>query len=341
MREAAARSFVPLLRKRALILREKLRFCPNSTMEIIRAFPPSRHRSKEVSPKGRLWTPAGVISRLFLRLARTLVAVHAAFSAHAETLPPAAESGPCSLAQAAPATVALVDDDLDLLLDDGRRLSLAGLEFPQGAGEAVTLRAKAFARLSAWLPQAQVFIEPLTTAPDRWGQVPAQASAPASAEPDAALVSVGAALLAEGLARFRPEPAASACATPYLAAEALARRRKLGIWSVEPVVELAAATPAQLAELAHKKGMVVVAGVVRSVGETKTAFYLNFGVRRGEDFAAVIFKKNVVIFESVGVFPHALAGRRISIRGLIDWNTGPRMEISTAAQLELEDRETR
>lgn len=263
------------------------------------------------------------------------------FPVHAQTPPPAPEAGLCSLGQAVPATVALVDDDFDLLSDDGRRLALAGLEFPPGDGAAAALRATALARLSAWLLGTQVFIEPLAVAPDRWGRVPAQAIAPASAEPGAALISVGAALLAEGLARFRPEPAASGCARSYLAAESLARGRKLGVWSLEPVVDLSAATPTQLAALGHKKGMVVVSGVVRSVGETKTALYLNFGARRGEDFAVVIFRRNVAILERDGVFPRSLAGRRISVRGLIDWNTGPRMEISTAAELELGDRETR
>ena len=250
-------------------------------------------------------------------------------------LPPALETGPCSLAGAAPATVVLVDD-FDLLLDDGRRLALAGLEFPRGEGEAAALRVKALARLAEWLAEAQVFVESFATAPDRWGHAPAQVSAPASSEPDAPLVSVGAALLDKGLARFRPDVVATPCAKTYLAAEKGARAEKRGVWAVEPVVDVSTTAPAELAAFAKRKGMVVATGVVTSIGETKSMIYLNFGAPRSEGFAVEIFKKNVAILESQGVFPRTLAGRRIGVRGLIDWNHGPRMEISTPAELEVD-----
>ncbi len=255
----------------------------------------------------------------------------------AQTLAPAAEDGPCSLAQAAPASVALIDDDFDLLLDDGRRLALAGLEFPQGEGEAARLRAAAFARLSNWLAGADVFLAPLASTPDRWGHTPAQAIAAAYAAPDAPLVSVGAALIAEGLARFRPDSAAAPCAKTYLDAERPVRERKLGVWAIEPEIGLSGASVKELAALGQKKGMVVLAGTVLSVGETQGAVYLNFGPRRGVDFAVVILKRNLAIFAKIGVVPRALSGRRVRVRGLIETNSGPQMEISTPAEIELLD----
>jgi len=274
----------------------------------------------------------------FARLLCLLALQEPAVSAE---IAPALETGPCSLAGAAPATVALVDDDFDLLLDDGRRLALAGLEFPRGDGEAAALRAAALARLAGWLPQAQVFVEAFSAAPDRWSHTPAQAMAPASAEPDSPLISVGAALLAEGLVRFRPEPAAGPCAKTYLAAEKRARAEKRGVWAIDPLVDVSAASPAEIAALGQRKGMVVATGVVRSVGETKSMIYMNFGVSHGGGFAVEIFKKNAAIFESQGVFPRTLAGRQIGVRGLIDWNNGPRMEISTPAQLEIDAPDVR
>jgi len=291
---------------------------------------PLRLNSNFGSPLGRF--PCACLGRSPLPWLLFLVL---AFPAAAQTSAP--ETGPCSLAQAAPTTVALIDDDFDLLLDDGRRLALAGLEFPQGEGEAAKIRAAALALLSGWLVGNEVFIEPLALSPDRWSHVPAQAIAPAAKEPQAPLVSVGAALLSEGLARFRPDRAALPCAKSYLAAEAPARAQSRGIWAIEPAFDLSAPSKAQLAALARKKGMVAVFGVVRSIGETKTALYLNFGARRGEDFAVVIFKSNVAIFEKNGVFPRSLAGRRIGVRGLIDWINGPRMEISSPAEVEIFD----
>ena len=153
-------------------------------------------------------------------------------------LMPAAEEGPCSLERASPAIVALVDEDFDLLLDDGRRVALAGLEFPSSGSQAKTIREAALSRLSNWLAGEQIFLSPLASGPDRWGRAPAQAIAAADSSPDAPLVSVGAALLAEGLTRFRPDPVAAPCAKTYLDAEKLARDQNLGVWISDPVVEV-------------------------------------------------------------------------------------------------------
>ncbi len=252
-------------------------------------------------------------------------------------LTPAAEEGPCSLARASPAIVALVDEDFDLLLDDGRRVALAGLEFPPSGGQAKTIREAALSRLSNWLAGEQIFLSPLASGPDRWGRAPAQAIAAADSSPDAPLVSVGAALLAEGLARFRPDPVAAPCAKTYLDAEKLARDQNLGVWISDPVVEVSGAGEAVRAALARKKGMAVVSGVVQSVGEAPGAVYLNFGPRRNVDFAVVISKRNTAIFEQNGVTPRALYGRRIRVRGLIETNYGPRMEIAAPAEIEILD----
>jgi endonuclease YncB( thermonuclease family) len=252
-------------------------------------------------------------------------------------LTPAAEDGPCSLALAIPAIVALVDEDFDLLLDDGRRVALAGLEYPPPGGKAKALREAAFSRLSNWLAGEQIFLAPLASAPDRWGRAPAQAVAAADSSPGAPFVSVGAALLAEGLARFRPDPVASPCAKTYLDAEKLARDQNLGVWIGDPVVEVSGAGEAVRAALTRKKGMAVVSGVVQSVGEAPGAIYLNFGPRRNVDFAVVISKRNMAIFERSGVSPRALHGRRIRVRGLIETNYGPRMEIAAPAEIEILD----
>jgi endonuclease YncB( thermonuclease family) len=252
-------------------------------------------------------------------------------------LTPAAEDGPCSLERASPATVALVDEDFDLLLDDGRRVALAGLEFPSSVGQAKTIREAALSRLSNWLAGEQIFLSPLASGPDRWGRAPAQAIAAADSSPDAPLVSVGATLLVEGLARFRPDPVAAPCAKTYLDAEKLARDQNLGVWIGDPVVEISGAGEAVRAALARKKGMAVVSGVVQSVGEAPGAVYLNFGPRRSVDFAVVISKRNMGIFEQNGVTPRALYGRRIRVRGLIETNYGPRMEIAAPAEIEILD----
>ena len=254
---------------------------------------------------------------------------------HAEPPLAAAEDGPCSLAQATPVNVAVVDEDFELLLDDGRRVAIAGLEFPLPGSGAGKSRERASRRLSDWLVGEQVFLGALAPAPDRWGRTPAQAIAAADGAPDAPLVSVGAAMLAEGLARFRPDPLATPCASVYLKAESVARDGHLGVWATDPVLEIPADPGAPAPVLTGRKGMTVVSGVVRSIGETRGAIYLNFG--RSRDFAVVISKRNAAIFAQNGIIPQTLTGRRIRVRGLIETNYGPRMEIAAPSELELLD----
>ena len=253
-------------------------------------------------------------------------------TALAQGRPPAPESGPCSLAAAEPATIAGVSDDFDLHFSDGRRATLAGVAFPQAQG---AQRDAALTRLIAWLDGAPVFVETLAAAPDRWGRLPVQVIAAASDAPDAPLVSVGAAVIGEGLARYRPDRLAEPCAKAYLAAEALPRAQKSGVWAQDPEIDASQASEATLEALAQKKGMTVLSGRIASIGETTSAFYLNFGKNRGRDASVVISRKNLAIFVARGWSPRSLLGRRICVRGLIETNNGPRIEISSPAEIEL------
>jgi endonuclease YncB( thermonuclease family) len=255
-----------------------------------------------------------------------------AFSAPASAQAP--ETGPCSLAAAQPATVVRVEEDFSLRLDDGRRVHLVGLDFPSGDA---TTRDAALTRLIAWLDGAAVFVETFAATADRWGRLPAQIVTPAGEEPQAPLASVGATLIGEGLARFRPDAAATPCAPAYLAAERAPRERGLGLWAREPEIDASSEAPAMLDELARRRGMVVIAGTIRSVGETASAYYLNFAAKRREGLAIVIFRRNLAIFASHGLVPRTLMGRRVRVRGLIETQHGPRVEISTPLEIELLD----
>jgi hypothetical protein len=89
----------------------------------------------------------------------------------ADPLQPAPETGACSLEDATPVTVALVDDDLDLLLDDGSRVTLARLEYPAEPA----LREAALKAPSDWLAGRQAFLavpEPAAGAARRGGRSP-------------------------------------------------------------------------------------------------------------------------------------------------------------------------
>lgn len=273
--------------------------------------------------------------RAFARAAPILVLL---FQSPALALSAASEAGACSLEGAAPATVAAIDDDFDLLMDDGRRVSLAGLEFPSPPAKGESgLRAAVRHRLSDWLAGRDVFVGAFATAPDRWGRVPSRLFAVKGEGAEAPLVSVAAALLEQGDARFRPDPPATPCAKDYLTAEAPAREALRGLWSDPALRPIDPAAPDAAALLLQRKGMTVVTGRVHSVGESRGAIYLNFGEKRAEDFSVVILRRNLSIFAQSGIEPKTLIGRRARVRGLIETGFGPRIEISTPAEIEIID----
>jgi endonuclease YncB( thermonuclease family) len=244
----------------------------------------------------------------------------------------ARDNGACSLENTVPATIAAVDDDFDLLLDDGRRAAIAGLEFPpQPAKGVADLRAVARTRLTDWLAGRDVFLGASSADADRWGRIPARVFAVRGETPEAPLVSVGAAMLEEGLARFRPDPAAAPCARDYLSAEAPARASARGLWADAAMRPVDAAAGGLL----QRKGMTVVEGEIASVGESRGAIYLNFGQKRAENFAVVILRRNLAMFQGSGIEPRTLPGRRARVRGLIETGLGPRMEISAPAEIEI------
>ncbi|CAN2532439.1 hypothetical+protein [Methylocapsa aurea] len=236
-------------------------------------------------------------------------------------------TGVCALDAGVPIEIAAVGADLDLSTMDGRRVALSGIEFPSGAAARETVRRFLAERLGAG---RLVFLAAATAAPDRWGGVPAGLFVEGVGT-QAPLVSLAEALLEAGLARFRPDPAAFACRNGLLAAEAQARRRRLGLWASGEYHVVDAGRPEMLS---GQMGMILVEGVVGAIGEAGGSLYLNFGPRRG-DFAVVIWKRNLETFVRAGTSPRMLTGRRVRVRGLIDSAFGPRMELVSPAQIEL------
>jgi endonuclease YncB( thermonuclease family) len=277
-----------------------------------------------------------LFDRRWLKGAAIAAFLAAAWPSSGQALPPAAESGECSLEGAVPATVAAVDEDFELLLDDGRRVALAGLDFPPQ--EAGALRAAVRDRLASWLPGRDVFVGVFAASPDRWGRSPARiyASDPAGGA-SAPLASVAAALLSAGDARFRPDPTAAACAKLYLAAEAQARDLGVGLWSLPEFRPIDVSAPEAGKTLQRRRGMIIVIGDIHSVGESRRAFYLNFGDKWRDSFTVVISRRNLAMFGRIE--PRSLVGRRARVRGLIE--TGSRIEIATPAEIEFIDRGAR
>ena len=260
------------------------------------------------------------------------IAAALVFQLPASALSPAPDTGECSPEDATPATVVSVDagvrEGVELLLDDGRRATLAGLEFPSPSAE---LRQA----MSRWLSGQMVFVGP--TRQDRWGRFPALIFAADGTGTSSGFIAVGVAAIDAGLARYRPDPVAVSCRATYLAAEARARSRRTGVWSNPDLLPVDADGPEAAAVLPQRRGLTLVEGVVRSTGAGPRAIYLNFGHRRATDFTVVISRRFSYNRPDSGFDPAQLIGRRVRVRGLIDTARGPRIEITGPEEIEIVD----
>lgn len=247
-----------------------------------------------------------------------------------------------AMAQSACPTVGLehvamvsVDERLEIALTDGRLLRVAGIEpvrpTPDNPDFATAARDALQKALTGGLD-----IIPLA-GPDRWGRIPVFAflptpapKAPASKAPAPSLATW---LLAQGYGRFMPEPAASACQQNFLAIEASARTAQRGLWH-DPYYAVIAATDRR-AFVEKTATNVIVEGQIIDVDARPKRLYLLFGPRHSGGFAVTIMQRAVKIFDRAGFDFHALIGRRIRIRGLLDLRFGPQIEVSEPGAIEI------
>ena len=250
-----------------------------------------------------------------------MVAALASFSA--------ALAGPCGADGGSAATVREVGDDLSLLLDDGRRLRLPGVEPVRDTPGRPGAAAAARDTLAAWLGGHAVSV--LAQGPaDRWERVPALVSAPATPG-DGPLLAAAVQLVDAGLARARPDGVPADCAVALLRAEAAARDGVLGLWA-DPYYAIRTASDGQ-ALLSLAGEWVVVEGRVAHVGRTRTATYLDLDSRRGG--LALRLARSVSVTSRPGdPGQDGWLGRHLRARGVMDDRNGPQIDIRDAAQIE-------
>jgi endonuclease YncB( thermonuclease family) len=225
--------------------------------------------------------------------------------------------------------VVAVDERLDIALQDGRLVRLAGLEAldPTRVSPETAGAARQF--LTERLLRRDVELKLLASGTDRWGRALADLSLPESS--GEAGSSVAMALLSAGYARVRPEFEARDCAAARLAVEDGARRAGLGLWS-EP--DYAVIQSSDAAALRGQDGQfVVIEGRVRRVGFGRSRLYLDLVPRDGPTI--VVARKLESTLVRAGRPVDMLAGQTIRARGALDDRIGPRIEINEPAMIEI------
>ena len=249
---------------------------------------------------------------------------------------PASETvaGACDLPAGETVAVSSVVDGETLELEDGRAVRLLGVLAPSpppdwDGAEPWPFAAQAQKALTALVQGASVSLHFDARQEDRYGRLLAQVFLTRDAEP----VWVQEELVAKGLARVAAQPDMSACLEPLLAAEAEAREGRRGVWRSLTYQVRDAHDPKSLGYRRHTYQL--VEGKVHGIGEGKTRVYINFAEDWREDFTVVIKRKRLPVLEAAGLDLLSLPGRRVRVRGWVEWWNGPMIEISHPDEIEI------
>ncbi|MGE3866571.1 MAG: thermonuclease family protein, partial [Hyphomonadaceae bacterium] len=139
------------------------------------------------------------------------------------------------------------------------------------------------------------------------------------------------AMLREGMARARTWKTNHARAGDLFAAEAQARKAKIGLWKEKAYAVRAAGTVA-----AGERGYQTVEGVVRAVDSSENGrTYLNFGDDYRTDFTVRVNGKDLDAWTPEDPALTALKGKRVRVRGFVHDSGGPMIDIDHPQAIEI------
>jgi endonuclease YncB( thermonuclease family) len=252
-------------------------------------------------------------------LARSVIFAGFACAAFAGFEAKAQDAAACLSPASGTFDAAMVVDGRSFRLRDGREVLLAGIEVPAGGA--------ARAALEKWLA-GKVTLHPTESAGDRYGRMAVHAFVPVEGTER----WIQGEMLKLGLAQVASRPGAAACAKALYAAEAAARRNRLGLWA-DSAYSVKAAD--DFAALSGQQGRFTVAeGKVLSVRESAGTIYMNFGRDWSRNLTVTILRRNIPAFAAAGLEPKKLQGARIRVRGFVELRNGPRIEAARPEQIE-------
>ena len=231
-----------------------------------------------------------------------------------------ANAAGCAFEPQGEGRVTTVIDARSFRLEDGREVRLAGIE------PVATEKSNDSAALAAIVGGREVSLRGEDDTPDRYGRQIAFVYLASSEMP------VQGQLLAQGEALAAGDVTDKDCAAVLATAEASAREARKGFWA-DPAAIKNAESPGDI--LTGIGRFTVVEGRVLSVRQAGATTYLNFGRNWTRDFAVTIPRRMLAPFEAAGIVLKSLENRRIRVRGFIEAQRGPRIDVLRVGQIEL------
>jgi len=81
----------------------------------------------------------------------------------------------------------------------------------------------------------------------------------------------------------------------------------------------------------------IVEGIVTSTAKVKDKVFLNFGADYRTDFTVFINKNGQKRFKKLGLDPRSLEGANVRVRGWVELENGPMIELDHTERLEVLD----
>jgi micrococcal nuclease len=209
------------------------------------------------------------------------------------------------------------------LTADGEEVRLSGVLAPGAGGETASAVNEDAARdaLTRALRDKTISLAPVEPPRDRYGRTVAQVFA------DGLWVQTR--LLRAGEVRAAPDLASAPCVQALLAAEAEAREVRRANWR-------GAFRVREPDDISNRTGSFqIVEGNVTTASVTRGRAYINFGADYRTDFTVTIDPDDMKTFRQAKFDVRTLAGKRIRVRGWLEFYNGPEITITTPAAIEV------
>lgn len=242
------------------------------------------------------------------------------------------EEPSCTLEAGPTNSVVRVIDAETVLLDDHREVRLIGALAPRSpdlspSAQPWPAEDAAIAALRGLVLGHSVSLATSGRARDRYGRKLAHLFVERGGE----RIWVQGEMLAAGHARVYGLPGSYACMRELLAHERVAREASSGLWASAAYAVRSARRARDL--MRRRNSYEIVAGNVAKVTVTKARTYINFGHDWRRDFTAGIEARVLRAHPTWAQTLAALAGKRVEVRGWIQYRNGPYIDIQDPSQI--------